>query len=175
LEHLRLSVDECGVQVDGLIVGIASGQAFRVRYVVRCDAAWQTRELRVVVMDDGQSSLHLLADGAGHWTTPDGGALPLLDGCIDVDLSATPFTNTLPIRRLRWSRGQSAELRIVYVELPSLRLSVEKQRYTCLEAPGATGRFRFESLASGFKADLTVDRDGLVVDYPGLFRRVWAP
>jgi hypothetical protein len=174
LEHLRLSADESVVQVDGLIIGIVDNTAFRARYVLRCDPAWQTRELRVVVLDDSQPAVHLLADGVGHWTTPDGSALPLLDGCIDVDLSATPFTNTLPIRRLGWQRGQSAELRMVYVELPSLHLSVERQRYTRLETPGASGRFRFESLPGGFAADLNVDQDGLVVDYPGLFRRVWS-
>jgi hypothetical protein len=36
----------------------------------------------------------------------------------------------------------------------------------------APGRFRFESPAFDFTADLTVDEDGLVIDYPGLFRRV---
>jgi hypothetical protein len=98
-------------------------------------------------------------------------ALPSLDGCLDVDLSATPFTNTLPIRRLNWQPGQSVELRMVYVDVPSLHLSVYPQRYTCLDA---SGRFRFEALRSDFTADLTVDLDGLVVDYPGLFRRVWS-
>jgi hypothetical protein len=28
-------------------------------------------------------------------------------------------------------------------------------------------------LESGFRAELPVDRDGLVIDYPGLFKRVW--
>jgi hypothetical protein len=174
LEHLRLSIDNGGVQVDSLLIGIVGGQAFRAHYILRCDHAWRTRELHVVVLDDGQPTIHLLADGTGHWTTPNGAALPLLDGCVDVDLSATPFTNTLSIRRLSWQRGQSAELRMVYVEIPSVRLSVERQRYTCLETPGTTGHFRFESLPGDFAADLTVDQDGLVVDYPGLFRRVWS-
>jgi hypothetical protein len=125
-------------------------------------------------MDDSQPSLHLLTDGAGHWTTSDGAPLSLLDGCMDVDLSATPFSNTLPIRRISWQRGQSALLMMAYIELPSLRLSVDQQRYTCLEPLGAEGRFRFESLPSGFTADLSVDPDGLVVDYPSLFQRVWS-
>jgi hypothetical protein len=36
------------------------------------------------------------------------------------------------------------------------------------------GTYRFVSLDGGFTADLPVDLDGLVVDYPGLFRRVFA-
>src|SRR6266851_3870292 len=38
------------------------------------------------------------------------------------------------------------------------------------------GRYRYESLkqgVSGFTAELPVDRDGLVGDYPEVFRRVW--
>jgi hypothetical protein len=31
---------------------------------------------------------------------------------------------------------------------------------------------RYESLESKFKADITFDSDGLVVDYPGIGRRV---
>jgi hypothetical protein len=32
--------------------------------------------------------------------------------------------------------------------------------------------YRFLNLDGGFTADLQVDPDGLVLDYPGLFRRV---
>jgi hypothetical protein len=43
------------------------------------------------------------------------------------------------------------------------------QAYTRL----ADQRYRYESLdGSGFSAELAVDADGLVLDYPGLFRRV---
>jgi hypothetical protein len=42
------------------------------------------------------------------------------------------------------------------------------QRYTC---PKEGELYRYESLESDFMADLRVDADGLVLDYPGLFRR----
>jgi len=45
-------------------------------------------------------------------------------------------------------------------------LEVSEQRYTCLER----GLYRFE--AGRFEAELPVDADGLVLDYPGLFRRI---
>jgi hypothetical protein len=62
---------------------------------------------------------------------------------------------------------------MVYIEVPQLQLKVTQQRYTCLEATDSGGRYRFESLVNGvsqFTAELPVDRDGLVMDYPGLFR-----
>ena len=178
LEHLRLNVDDDGVLADGLVVGLDGGRAFRVRYTIRCDGGWRVRELCVDVLDGGEQGpapLRLLADGAGHWTTAEGDLLPALDGCIDVDLSVTPLTNTLPIKRLDWKRGESVDLPMAFVELPALRVTAERQRYTCLdEPPPSAGRFRFEALSSGFAADLPVDEDGLVWDYPGLFSRVWS-
>ncbi len=35
------------------------------------------------------------------------------------------------------------------------------------------GIWRKPGLASGFSAELPVDSDGLVIDYPGLFKRIW--
>ena len=49
----------------------------------------------------------------------------------------------------------------------------EPQRYTRLETGDGGGLYRFLSLDGGFTADLPVDLDGLVLDYPGLFRRVF--
>ena len=47
-----------------------------------------------------------------------------------------------------------------------------RQRYTCLEARPDGGLYRYEGFSTGFVADLPVDADGLVLDYPGVFRRV---
>jgi hypothetical protein len=43
------------------------------------------------------------------------------------------------------------------------------QRYTCLQTSAHGAVYRFES--GDFSADLSVDRDGLVIDYPGGWRR----
>ena len=40
---------------------------------------------------------------------------------IDVDISATPFTNTLPIRRLGLQPGEFAELDVAFVDAPAMR------------------------------------------------------
>jgi hypothetical protein len=116
-----------------------------------------------------ERGLDLSSDGAGRWTDRSGTPLPDLAGAIDVDLTATPFTNTLPIRRLGLRSGQAETITVVYVEVPALTVVASRQRYTCLE-PGR--RYRFESLDSGFTRDIEVDDDGLVLTYPDLFRRV---
>jgi hypothetical protein len=168
LEHLRLTEDGHGVLADGVVLGIAEGTPFRAQYRVRCDAAWRVRE---VTMDplDGRAPLHLRADGAGVWTDGVGAALPALAGCIDIDLSISPFTNTLPIRRLAFGQGEARVLMMAYIRAPELTVEPMQQRYTRL----ATDRYRYENVDSDFTADLSLDVAGLVLDYPGLFRRVW--
>ena len=170
LEHLRLTVGEEGeVRADGLIIGVADAGPFRLRYGVRCDATWTVREARLARLDLAVAPLILIADGRGHWATPEGAALPALDGCIDIDISGSPFTNTLPVRRLDLPLGGSADLTMAYIRVPELTVVPDPQRYTRL----APDRFRYESRDSDFVAELPLDADNLVLDYPGLFRRVW--
>jgi hypothetical protein len=45
---------------------------------------------------------------------------PDLAGAVDIDISVSPFTNTLPIRRLRLARGLAADLTMAYVRVPEL-------------------------------------------------------
>ena len=174
LEHLRLVPEEGGSVADGLIVGMDRQRAFRARYEIRCDARWRVREVRVAVPGSDQPAVELVADGDGSWTTRGSDTVPELEGCVDIDISATPFTNALPIRRLGLGPGESAELAVAYVDVPELQVGPERQRYECLEAHSDGGLYRFEALPSGFTAEIPVDADGLVVDYPGLFRRAWS-
>ncbi|GAB4459651.1 MAG: putative glycolipid-binding domain-containing protein [Anaerolineae bacterium] len=174
LEHLRIQENDL-IAADGLIVGVAEGQPVRLHYEVRCDAHYRFIMVRVSLYTPTYHSLLLSLDADGFWRT-DKSDMPLakLQGCLDLDISATPFTNTLPIRRLGLQPGQSAEIKVAYIALPTLQISAAQQRYTCLAQAPDHSLYRFESLADNFSAEIQVDADGLVVEYPGLFRRVWA-
>jgi hypothetical protein len=175
LEHLRLLQRQEDIIADGLILGVKEQTPFRLRYEIRCDLQWRVRAIQLSLLDGSSRSLHFFTDGTGNWTTEGGEALPLLKECLDMDISATPFTNTLPIRRLALQTGSSTTLSMAYFTVPQMQVEVTQQRYTCLESSPSGGRYRFESLENGvssFTAELPVDQDGLVLDYPELFRRV---
>jgi hypothetical protein len=174
-EHLLLRDDAAGLVADGAVLGVFDEpwRAFRMRYRVECDAGVRVRRVSVQVEHPWTRELALQSDGEGRWSEAGGTARPELVGCIDVDVMTTPFTNTLPVRRLAWRRGTTHEIAVAYVTVPSLALSVDRQLYTCLEwADDGPRRFRFASLVSGFTAELVVDRDALVLDYGDVFRRV---
>lgn len=165
LEHVRLRADGDGLVADGLRVQTGDAGPARVQFAVRCDGRWRVREAIIDLLDGGEP-VRLDADGEGRWALA-GEALPALEGCLDVDIATTPFTNTLPIRRLELGVGESADIELAYVAVPALEVSRERQRYTRLDEV----TYRFE--AGAFAADLLVDGDGLVIEYPGLFVRVW--
>lgn len=176
LEHLHIKQTDKDIIADGLILGLNGQEPFRVRYEIRCDSQWRLRTVHLSLLSGSPQTLNLLTDGSGSWTNEAGSVIPSLSGCLDVDISSTPFTNTLPIRRLTLKPGLPITLSMVYIEVPLMQVTATEQRYTCLEITPGGGRYRYESLENGisvFTAELPVDGDGLVVDYPGLFKRVW--
>ncbi|MFB2553425.1 putative glycolipid-binding domain-containing protein [Ensifer soli] len=172
LEHLTIRPFEfgfgAGLRAEAVVIGAGEGRGFSCRYRIDCDERWQVRAVTVERTDG--LVLDLFTDGEGRWWTTRGEDLPAFDGCLDIDLSATPFTNTLPIRRLNLAAASGrADLAMLYIPLDTLQPHCHGQRYTALQ----DGRlYRFEVADGSFSADLPVDADGLVTDYPTLFSRL---
>ena len=174
LEHLALRLDADSILADGVMLGVHGGRRVRARYLIRCDGAWRAREVRVEADALPGRVLDLLADGAGGWRHRTGEPLPALEGCVDVDLYASGFTNTLPIRRLRLEPGGAEEIRVAYIALPTLELTPARQRYTLLSRSAAESRWRYEGLDTDFVEEIRADADGLVLEYPRVARRLSA-
>ena len=164
LEHLDLRETEDGILVRSVVTGHFEKLAFGASYEVRLTPDWRFLSLSLH-RTDGRS-LTLAAEGSGLWTM-NGSPAPHFDGCIDIDLSASPFTNSLPIRRARFDIGVPQRFRMVWIPLDTLDPLIDEQIYTKL----GPGRFRYQSGDGTFTADLSVDDDGLIIDYPALFRR----
>ncbi len=138
-----------------------------VSYVIRLSPMWQVRQF-LLFRDQSEPDLWLGTDGAGRWGEVNGAHRPDLDGCTDIDLGCTPFTNTLPIRRLQLDVGDAAEVTAAMIDVETLGVVPVQQRY---EHHGER-RWRYANLTSGFETDFSVDDYGLVQDYPDAFRRM---
>ena len=170
-EHLTLHQDGAGVHLASVVFDVGP-PSFRAWYEVHTDAAWRVRRCQVRLLDAPEREVVLLADGQGSWTDGAGDPLPELDGCIDVDLTATPSTNVLPIRRLALRPGEAADIAVAWVQFPDLTVTRSPQRYTCLDHRSDGGTYRFLALDGGFTTDLPVDADGFVRDYADGWRRL---
>ena len=173
LEHLRLRASDGGYIAAGVVLAVDDGIPFRLLYKIKTDSDWRTRK---VVLEShtpqGESFKTLRSDGEGRWKGERDADLPDLAGCLDVDISVTPFTNTLVINRLGMQAGQQADVPMAYIKAPQLAVRRTTQRYRCRARDARSGRVTFDNL-DGFTADLPIDADGLVLDYPRLFRRVY--
>lgn len=166
LEHLLLSERSA----DGVVLAFDENRGpFRLAYRLAWDGSWTLQEADLVVTTErSMRSLHLRTDEHGHWRHDDGRAIAALDGCVDIDIWPTPFTNSFPIRRGQLAAGERKLFRVAWVFAPHLTIQPRLQAYTRL----ADRRYLFESVDDGFRAELPVDEHGVVTDYPGLFRRV---
>ena len=173
LEHLALSTADGQVRADSLIVAMDDdGRPYRARYVVECDAGWAVQRARIEVLETPARVMEVRADGRGRWTDAAGLALAL-DGCVDIDIYPSPFTNTLPMRRLAGAVvGRPVAMDVAWVLLPVLTIQPARQEYTLLERRDGGARWRFRGLDSDFTAELEVDGEGIVRDYPEIARRV---
>jgi len=165
MEHVVVSSDEEGHRAEGQLI-MAEDDLVTVRYSLACGPRWRFRTVTVSVTGAaGRRVLKLARDENGGWLA-DGQARPDLGPCDDIDINCTPLTNTLPIRRIDWSAGKACDIDVAYVSVPELDVRKARQRYT--ELGGSA--FRYES--GSFQADLSVDADGFVLDYPGIWRRL---
>jgi hypothetical protein len=164
LEHVRVSVRDGELSAAGRGIAVLDGVPTHVAYALRTDRTGATRCVEITASGAAATRTHTLhADGQGHWRD-DAGPLPDLDGCLDVDISFTPCTNTMPIRRLALAVGEARDIDVTYLSVPLLTVSRVRQRYRRLDCG-----YRYES--ARFAADLTVDDADLVIDYPNLWRR----
>lgn len=161
LERLHVEVGE---QIRA--TSVIDSERGRYSYEMVCEPDWTFRAIRIEAATL-ERALTIESDGRGEWTV-DGEWRSDLDECIDIDLSGSPFTNTLPIRRTPLGIDDEAEFTMAWVDLGELSVFPDGQRYTRLD----DDTYRFDSLDSDFTADLTVDADGVVIDYPGLFERL---
>lgn len=163
----------------------AAPVAYACHYKLATDPEWASHRFEVTAEGAGWQRTLRMERTTGGWrvTTQEHGNLnavapsaPLpgtedpgrLHDVIDVDLYASPLTNTLPIRRLGLLGQPAGAVHTIiaaWVLLPSLAVVPSEQTYTVL----GDGKIRY---ASGtFTADLTVDAEGFATDYPELATR----
>ena len=102
-------------------------------------ADWVTRHVEAIALSAAGETRRVLEAVDGRWTV-DGAARPDLDGCVDVDIAATPLTNTFPIRRLAHLEvGEQATSGVAWVDVPALGVTRVDQTYERLGDRGRAG------------------------------------
>lgn len=161
------------IKANGRIVAAATpnNPAFGAYYDLQTDETGATKRLGLTVtLAERERVLSIARDEENMWLLTDhqGERRAAYDGALDVDVVFSPFFNALPIRRLGLhERADTVALPMVYVNVPDMSVNAATVSYA------SEGRLDGIKLRSPV-ADTTVrvDRDGFIVDYPGLAERI---
>jgi uncharacterized protein len=167
-EAVQLSKNGNLWEFTGSVVMIEGGVPCRLDYRIACGPDWVTHSAQITgwVGEDQEVDCHIRVDPEeGRWWLNEV-EQPQVAGCIDLDLNFSPVTNTLPIRRLELSPGESGAVPSAWLRFPSFTLERLDQVYR----RSGEWVYRYESGGGSFRADLSVDSNGLVRHYPGVWK-----
>lgn len=168
LENCEVTPAQEGVDIRSVISGKYGKDIYEVEYHIRTNSRWETIFFEVKSrINDKHDVLRYEGDGRGNWKSNGKPATEFKD-CIDIDIPLTPFTNTLPINRLKLKEGASAQIKVIYIDLLENRVHAVHQKYTRLSKT----EYHYENVPNDFEAIITVDKSGFVIHYPALF--TWA-
>jgi hypothetical protein len=186
-EVVAMRLDPKGIEAKGS-QGAVDPLPYRLDYHLQAPDDFVTR--RIVLETQGAGwwrRLDLRRDGNGKWTAktskrgkkvklPDpGGDMGSVKGALDCDLGLSPLTNLMPIRRSGLNRHPGAEdFLMAWISVPDLHVLASGQRYEHVrnDKEGSVVRYVDRGLFPGYKANLRLDRSGIVTVYPGLGKRV---
>ncbi len=161
----RLSRDGDDWVLEGAAVAAEKHALVSVSYRVVCGPDWVTKSATVTGWsNENDISLEIVRDSGGVWHC-NGIEAPLLGECTDIDLGFTPATNTCAVRRLQIDVGQRRKATAAWLDDADWQLKPLQQYYL----RKAEFSYEYGSPAHGFTAQLTLDENGLVTEYPGVW------
>ncbi len=131
-------------------------------YVLRCDEGWRTLSADIAgTHDDFEVQLRVVRDGARWWLND----VPQdeVEGAVDLDLSFTPATNLMPLRRLLVTDQSSQDVAAAWLPYPETVLRRLDQIY---ERTGLPDVISYSARQTDFATRLSFDRSGFVTFYP---------
>src|SRR5688500_12177439 len=114
LENCVVTKTDAGINVNSIIIGGYDDKIYHVEYSIKTNRHWETVLLEFKTQfSDRKDAFRYESDGKGNWKK-DGMTVDKFKGCLDVDISLTPFTNSLPINRLQWEVNKPEQIKVLF-------------------------------------------------------------
>lgn len=156
-----------GWTIEGTAVFLHEDDVCSLHYMARTNHDWITRAAEVAGWIGSTPVRIVIVASADHQWSLNGVPQPAVSGCLDIDLSFTPATNLIPIRRLQLPVGARAAVTAAWFKFPDLSLETLEQSY----AHASEGGYDYEAFGGAFRAQLLVEPNGWVVHYSGLWQQ----
>ncbi len=166
LDYCCVKRDKGGWCFSGMIVAKFQTDPFGAQYEILVDKMFKTQQLTVEKINTKKTTFLKIEFRDDVWIV-DGKKRIDLRECTDVDIEASPVTNTIPIRRTSLGMEERVDLTAAWVRFPSLVVEPLKQSYQRLGAR----KYLYRS-ASGFTAELDTDDFGLVTRYDDIWKEI---
>ncbi|GAF21987.1 hypothetical protein JCM19047_1715 [Bacillus sp. JCM 19047] len=168
LEFLFVKEGSIGINIESTVIQTDQDASFCLEYAVTLSKDWEMRGIDFKEKGT-ERYLTLSTNGKGKWFDENGQTIQALEGAKDIDLSCTPFTNTLPINRNKWQINEPIDLEVVYIDR-NMNYRKRNQRYTLVEEEEQR-KFQYQS--GSFTTIFTVDSFGFITNYPGFFKQLY--
>jgi hypothetical protein len=153
-----------GWRLEGVAVFLHEKGPANLAYAVECDDAWRSLAGRVWGAIGNRSIEYRIARAGTAWTLNDRPA-PGLDHLSDLDLSFTPATNLLQLRRVAIGSGETVALPAAWLDIDAGALSELSQIYRRLDEM----RFAYQAPDVGYEGVLELASNGFIRRYPDLW------
>lgn len=167
LENCFLKVTENGAEANSIIIGHHNDIIYHVEYFLKTNKNWETVMFQIKSNLNGFVQSFAFENFDQLQVCRANNSLKYAGVHCDIDISLTPFTNTLPINALLLKKGQTKNLRVLYFDILNQQTQWVQQTYTRL----SKFTYKFQNIPNEFEAVITVDEHGLVTNYPELFER----
>lgn len=184
VEFAEVELTERRMKATGVAIG-SDPVPYRLDYRFASRSRFTTKSIELVARGQGWlRSLRLERDKLGEWDATwethgeallpaPAGDMKQLSEALDCDLALSPLTNTMPVLRHDLLHGGGpVEFLMAWISVPDLSIIPSRQRYTFVRTDGLISVVRFESGEGDFAADMVLDEDGLVLEYPGIGHRL---
>lgn len=166
-EELHLDPESEYIKIKSTIKGNKNDRSIVIRYSINLTKNWMVKSVNILSLNEKKQELYLESDLDGNWFNGQNEKLDHVKGCIDIDISASPFTNSLPINRLGDDLVEKKYLSMLYIDLDNWQVKKVEQAYTKL----GDGKYLYQGVSGNFKSEIQTDSDGLITEYPNLFIR----
>jgi len=166
-EDLTLQVGDAGIEATSELKGTTEdGTPYEIRYTIELSPDWQVQHVHIADSRDEGGTLDLIYENGQWFAGLDDYLGEEFDNVPFIDISLTPFTNTIPIKHLTFEGREPQKIDVLFIDLPSFTWRRVEQYYSKI----GENTYHYQDIERpDFQADIVVDDDGLVLVYPNLF------
>ncbi|WP_114818975.1 putative glycolipid-binding domain-containing protein [Chryseobacterium sp. KLBC 52] len=167
LEYFNLQSDDINYTVESKIIGCLEDKIYSIEYKIHIDKDWLVQDF---LIESEINKVKRILTGKkiqDQWEI-NNVINPEINDFKFIDISLTPFTNTLPINNLKLSENSSQKIDVIYIDVFNHHIRPVQQQYTRT----AVNQYLYENVETDFKAEISVDESGLVTNYPELFKKI---